>query len=114
MSQPMATRDALGFDARCTTPSRIADQIDTIFVFHYSRAMKNVTITLDEDVARWARIRAAERNTSVSRLVGELLREQMRDEEKYRLAQQQYLSQSPQKLKKSNVKYPTRTELHAR
>jgi hypothetical protein len=88
--------------------------LDTKFVFHYSRVMKNVTITLDEDVARWARIRAAERNTSVSRLVGELLREQMHDEEKYLLARQQYLPQPPQKLKKSNVKYPTRTELHAR
>lgn len=76
--------------------------------------MKNVTITLDEDVARWARIRAAERNTSVSRLVGELLREEMRDEEKYHLSQQQYLSQPPQKLKKPKVKYPTRKELHAR
>jgi hypothetical protein len=39
--------------------------------------LKNVTITLDEDVARWARIWAAERDTSVSRLVGELLREKM-------------------------------------
>ena len=90
------------------------NEIDTKFVFHYSCGMKNVTISLDEDVARWARIRAAERNTSVSRLVGELLREEMRDEEKYRLAQQQYLSQPPQKLKKPTVKYPTRKELHAR
>jgi hypothetical protein len=37
--------------------------------------MKNVTITLDEKVARWARIKAAEKDTSVSRLVGEMLRE---------------------------------------
>ena len=35
--------------------------------------MKNVTITLDEKVARWARIRAAELNTSVSRLLGGML-----------------------------------------
>jgi hypothetical protein len=35
--------------------------------------MKNVTITLDEEAARWARIQAAEHNTSVSRLVGEML-----------------------------------------
>jgi len=37
--------------------------------------MKNVTITLDEEVVRWTRIRAAEEDTSVSRLVDELLRE---------------------------------------
>jgi hypothetical protein len=34
-----------------------------------------MAITLDEEVARWARVRAAERDTSVSWLVGELLRE---------------------------------------
>jgi hypothetical protein len=36
--------------------------------------MKNVTITIEEDVARWARIRAAEEETSLSRRVGEMLR----------------------------------------
>jgi hypothetical protein len=34
-------------------------------------------VTLEEDVARWARIEAARRDTSVSRLLGELLRERM-------------------------------------
>ncbi|WP_376695235.1 hypothetical protein [Wenzhouxiangella sp. EGI_FJ10305] len=37
--------------------------------------MKNVTITLDPETARWARMEAARRNTSVSRLVGEMLAE---------------------------------------
>ncbi len=76
--------------------------------------MKNVTITLDEEVARWARIEAAERNMSVSRLVGEMLREKMRDEQAYRLAMQQYLSQRPRKLKKAGARYPSREELHDR
>ena len=57
--------------------------LDTKFVFYYNRVMRNVTITLDEKVARWARIRAAERDTSLSRLVGELLREKMIQEESY-------------------------------
>ncbi|MCY4635943.1 MAG: hypothetical protein OXG04_15795 [Acidobacteria bacterium] len=35
--------------------------------------MKNVTITLPEDLARWVRIRAAEQDRSVSRWVAELL-----------------------------------------
>ena len=83
-------------------------------MLHYNCDMKNVTITLDEKVARWARIRAAEQNTSVSRLVGELLYEKMIDEEKYLIAMQQYLSQPPSKLKKSGVKYPSREELHDR
>lgn len=76
--------------------------------------MKNVTITLDEDVARWARIRAAERDTSLSRLVGEFLREKMAEEETYQTAMQQYLSQSPTALKDPRAKYPKRQELHER
>ncbi len=35
-------------------------------------------MTLEEDVAQWARIEAARRDTSVSRLLGELLKERMR------------------------------------
>lgn len=76
--------------------------------------MKNVTITLDEEVARWARILAAQRNTSVSRLVGELLREKMREEADYRLAMEQYLSQEPRVLRKAGTAYPGREALHER
>jgi plasmid stability protein len=36
--------------------------------------MKNITVTVPDDVYRNARIRAAERGTSVSALVGEYLR----------------------------------------
>jgi len=39
--------------------------------------LRNVTVTLEEDVAQWARIEAARRDTSVSRLLGELLKERM-------------------------------------
>ena len=76
--------------------------------------MKNVTITLDEKVARWARIRAAEEDTSVSRLVGEMLREKMAAEQAYQTAMEEYLSRSPQKLKKRGAKYPKRGDLYAR
>ena len=37
--------------------------------------MKNVTVSMDDAVAEWARLEAARRNTSVSRLLGELLQE---------------------------------------
>jgi hypothetical protein len=36
-----------------------------------------VTVTLEEDVAQWARIEAARQNTSVSRMLGALLKERM-------------------------------------
>jgi hypothetical protein len=42
-----------------------------------STRLRNVTVTLEEEVARWARIEAARRDTSVSRLLGELLKERM-------------------------------------
>lgn len=45
--------------------------------------MKNVTITMDEAVLEWARIEAAKRNTSVSRLVGELVADKMRHDDAY-------------------------------
>jgi len=76
--------------------------------------MKNVTITLDEKVAAWARIRAAERESSVSRLVGDMLKERMLEEESYQASMQHYLSQSPRLLKEPGAKYPSREELHER
>ena len=45
--------------------------------------MKNVTITMDDKVADWARMEAARLNKSVSRLVGELLAEKMRRDDAY-------------------------------
>ena len=39
--------------------------------------LRNVTVTLEEDVAQWARIEAARQDTSVSRLLGALLKERM-------------------------------------
>jgi len=45
--------------------------------------LKNVTITLSEDAARWARAKAAEENTSVSKLVGRMLEDQMRASSRY-------------------------------
>ena len=38
-----------------------------------TRRLRNVTVTLEEDVAQWARIEAARRDTSVSKLLGQLL-----------------------------------------
>lgn len=45
--------------------------------------MKNVTITVEDGVLEWARIEAARRGSSVSRMVGEMLAEKMRQEDAY-------------------------------
>ena len=68
--------------------------------------MKNVTITLEEDVARWARIRAAEENTSVSRLVGLMLKEKMRQDLAYDKAMRSYLSRKPRPLSEPGTPLP--------
>lgn len=42
-----------------------------------SRRLRNVTVTLEEDVAQWARVEAARQDTSVSHLLGAILKERM-------------------------------------
>lgn len=54
--------------------------------------MKNVTITVEESALEWARIEAAKRNTSVSRLVGEMLLEKMQREDAYVRAEREWLA----------------------
>jgi hypothetical protein len=76
--------------------------------------MKNVTITLDEEVALWARVQAAERNTSLSRLVGELLRQHMKEGQAYDAAMKRHLARKPKRLKRRGSAYPRREELHDR
>ena len=74
--------------------------------------LRNVTVTLEEEVARWARIEAAKADTSVSRLVGEMLRERMEKEENYKRAMKQALARKP--FLKSDGKYLTREQVHDR
>lgn len=75
--------------------------------------MKNMTITLDEEAARWARVWAAEHDTSVSRMVGNLLRERMRDEHGYTAAMESFLTRGTTALKREGG-YPSREVLHER
>ena len=48
--------------------------------------MKNLTITVDDGVLEWARIEAARRGTSVSRMVGDFMAEMMQREDAYERA----------------------------
>ena len=73
--------------------------------------MENVTVTLDEETARWARVEAAQRDISVSSLVRELLREHMGARESYAGAMERYLSRDP---RRSGGIRPSREELHDR
>lgn len=76
--------------------------------------MRNVTVTLDEETARWARVEAARRDMSVSALLRELLTEHMRTEEDYDAAMDRLLARGPRILKGPADRYPTREEVHDR
>ena len=69
-------------------------------------------MTLDEDTARWARLEAARRDTSMSRLLGEILRERMGQEDEYASARARYLAQAPGVHRRPGQRLPTRDELH--
>ncbi len=76
--------------------------------------MRNITITVEEGVARWARIWAARHGSSVSKLVGELLKEKMELERGYQAAMKRDLARTPMRLKAAGAGYPTRDDVHGR
>ena len=76
--------------------------------------MKNVTMTVDEDMAGWVRVWAAEHDTSLSRILGDELRRKMELEQNYSRAQRRFLSKSPRELKPPGTSYPNWKELYER
>ena len=76
--------------------------------------MKNVTITLDEQTAAWIRVYAARHNTSVSRIVGELLRERMKEGKEYEQAMRRFLSKPPVGFRWKDGGRPSLDQLHDR
>lgn len=74
--------------------------------------MKNVTVTMEDSVADWARMEAARRNTSVSRLIGEMLAEKMRRDDAYERAMQEWLARDVA-FTSDGSPYPTRDETYA-
>lgn len=75
--------------------------------------MKNVTVTMEDSVAEWARLEAARRNTSVSRLIGEMLAEKMRHDDAYERAMNEWLSRE-RSWKSDGAPYPGRPGVHER
>ena len=74
---------------------------------------KNITIKISAEAAHWARMRAAELNTSVSRLVGEMLERQMRQTDEYWRAYEHW-KQLRYVGTESAVQRMTREETHER
>lgn len=76
--------------------------------------MRNVTISLDDETARWARVEAARNDSSLSRFVGEVLRERMSHDDSYERAAASYMSRMATPLGEIGQPYPSRDEIHRR
>lgn len=81
--------------------------------------MPNLTITTDEETLCWARIEAAKKNISVSKLVGEILAEQRKKRDEYDRAMEEFLSREPWLLpeeppREDGRRWPTREEIYDR
>jgi hypothetical protein len=72
--------------------------------------LRNITVTLEENVAYWARLEAARNETSVSRLLGGILKERMLQNDEYERAMRRSLMRKP--LPDSDDKYLSREEAH--
>jgi hypothetical protein len=75
--------------------------------------MRRVTVTLEDGVARWARVAAAQAEMSLSRFVSRLLRDEMEGRRRYDAAMERNLARKPVALK-SRGRYPRRDEVHER
>jgi hypothetical protein len=76
--------------------------------------MKNITITLDEQTAKWAREQATAQGLSLSRYVGEVLRKQLPKAQAYERAMKSFLSRPRTALTNPGDKLPTREEIYDR
>jgi hypothetical protein len=76
------------------------------------KAKLRITVTLEEDVADWARTEAARLDTSVSRLLAGIIKERMNENDSYESSMRQALARKP--FLKTDGKYPKREEIYDR
>jgi hypothetical protein len=74
--------------------------------------LRNITVTLEEEVARWARVEAAREEKSVSRFLGAILKQRMAAQDGYNRAMRRALARKP--FLKTDGRYPSREEAHDR
>jgi len=91
-------------------------RIDGKFAAHHIRFMKSklcrITVALDEKIAVWARMEAARSKTSVSGLLGAILKEHMLHGHGYENAMRRALARKP--FPKTRGLYLSREETHDR
>jgi predicted transcriptional regulator len=77
-------------------------------------ARRNLTVQLDEDTIRKARVLAAERSTSISRLVADEIERLVGEEERYRAAQEHAVREMMTGYHLGGPPYPRRDDLYDR
>lgn len=75
---------------------------------------RNVTVSMDEETARWVRIEAAKRDVSMSQFLSEVLAERRRKVEGYDAARLRFMAREPRPLRRRGDPLPGRDELHER
>ena len=76
------------------------------------RALRNVTITLEEQVVQWVRLEAAKQDTSISQFLGQILKQRMHQEDQYQRAMARALKRKP--FLRTDGHYLSREEAHDR
>lgn len=77
-----------------------------------TRRLRNITMTVEEDVARWARLEAARQEKSVSRLLADILKDRMEETSTYERAMRRALARKP--FLRTDGRYLSREEAHDR
>lgn len=75
---------------------------------------RNVTVSLDEETARWVRVEAAKRDVSVSRFLADLLADRRHRTEAYESARALFMGRDPRPLRRPGTPLPGRDEVHRR
>jgi hypothetical protein len=76
---------------------------------------RNITIAIDDELAHWARRKAADGNTSVSKLIGGLLEREMHASDQYWRACEAWKNRGVEPgLKVDPYRPLNRAEIHAR
>jgi predicted transcriptional regulator len=74
--------------------------------------VKNITITLDDDTARWVRQKAADQSKSVSRYIGDLIHQYRQDQVAYQRAMERWLAKPPYALREPGDRPTLRDEIY--
>ena len=74
--------------------------------------VRNIRVSLDEEVATWVHAWAAKHNTSVSAMLGEMLRERMAKEDPYWKAFEEWKAMKPWPILMGAPR-PSREEIYA-